>query len=151
VAVYNMSTAPIGFELGDDSWPRSSETRLPDSHSGTTLLEGSRLEDDASIVHTIKRAPRALAKLYGVNPKTIAKWEGVDFRFRSVDGAKDARMKCYVSSEQQRAHCAASWRPTTSRDGLQTFEATSLTSSSAKPGLHSRTDSISAPLSKRQG
>ena len=44
---------------------------------------------------------RALAKRYGVNPKTVAKWKSADLRFRSADRTQGAQIDSPVSIEEE--------------------------------------------------
>ena len=58
------------------------------------VLHGSATTTEAvrrAIQHS-QESLRSLAKRYGVNPKTIAKWRARTFRFRFANGAEGAEV-----------------------------------------------------------
>ena len=63
------------------------------------ILHGSATTTEAvrrAIQHS-QESLRGLAKRYGVNPKTIAKWRSADLRFRYADRAEGAQINRPVS------------------------------------------------------
>ena len=71
------------------------------------VLHGSATTTEAvrrAIQHS-QESLRGLAKRYGVNPKTVAKWRSADLRFRSADRAEGAQIDSPVSRGRGRRRC----------------------------------------------
>ena len=61
-------------------------------HGGATTTEAVR-----RAIHHSQESLRALAKRYGVNPKTVAKWKARVLRFRPADRTQAAQIDSPVS------------------------------------------------------
>ena len=69
------------------------------------VLHGSATTTEAvrrAIQHS-QESLRALAKRYGINPKTVAKWKKRDVRRRPADRAKEPRIRRCSRSRRRRS------------------------------------------------